>query len=76
MRKFVRGIPPNDAGNNDADVVCDVDMTPYGPPPAEWKNSTPPTSSEETTVTGDANMAKFSLKLSFFALVFATITIF
>ncbi|CCA72947.1 hypothetical protein PIIN_06902 [Serendipita indica DSM 11827] len=76
VRKFVRGIPPNDAGNNDADVVCDVDMTPYGPPPAEWKNSTPPTSSEETTVTGDANMAKFSLKLSFFALVFATITIF
>lgn len=36
VQKFIRGQPPKDAKNDEADVVCTVDSTPYGPPPATW----------------------------------------
>ncbi|CCA72949.1 hypothetical protein PIIN_06904 [Serendipita indica DSM 11827] len=73
VRKFVRGTLPNDAGDNHADVVCDADLTLYGLPPASWRNTTPPTSTEETS---NASITIFGLMLPLSALALASIAIF
>ena len=74
MQKFVRGTPPNDTGNDDADVICDADRTPYGAVPAEWKNSAPPIHSD--TSSGGTSPAVFGSVLSLFAVIFAVIATF
>jgi hypothetical protein len=30
VKKYVNGAPPADAGNDEADVECDIDGTPFG----------------------------------------------
>ncbi|KAG8819543.1 hypothetical protein FRC17_010411, partial [Serendipita sp. 399] len=37
VRSFVAGSPPSDAGNGDADVVCEAEDTIYGPAPTSWR---------------------------------------
>lgn len=39
VKRYVNGEPPSDKGNDEADIVCDVDRTPYGSIPQEWRSS-------------------------------------
>ncbi|CCA67084.1 hypothetical protein PIIN_00919 [Serendipita indica DSM 11827] len=47
VRKFIRGTPPADSGNDEADVICDVDITPYGPVPEAWKDRSDDTQTDD-----------------------------
>ncbi|KAG8773581.1 hypothetical protein FRC15_001922 [Serendipita sp. 397] len=37
VKKFIAGTPPDDAGNDDADVTCDIEQTIFGPVPSAWQ---------------------------------------
>ncbi|KAG8790101.1 hypothetical protein FRC19_004519 [Serendipita sp. 401] len=37
VKKFIAGMPPDDAGNDEADVTCNIERTIFGAVPSTWQ---------------------------------------